>query len=148
MKESENPLGALDAERVLLHRCLNALEATNVAVERADLARATAPLAARYENVLADSFYPQIVDSLGMVLDYESDELFKLIDVLGPEDEERLRQRIDEASADQTSLTDPPDNVLVRTLAEARMTFGLALNDHSTTWHPGVETVLDGPART
>jgi hypothetical protein len=34
---------------------------------------------------------------------------------------------------------------MIRKLAEARETVGLALNDHSTTWHPGVEAVLDGP---
>jgi uncharacterized protein YdiU (UPF0061 family) len=65
MEESENPLRALDEDRALLSRRPDALEATNVAVERADLARATALLAARYENVFADSYYPQIVDSLG-----------------------------------------------------------------------------------
>jgi hypothetical protein len=43
----------------------------------------------------------------------------------------------------QTSLPDPPDNAVIRTLAEIRETVGLALNDRSTTWHPGIDAVLD-----
>jgi hypothetical protein len=199
MLDSLDPLHTLDEDRVLLQRCLTALETTNLAVERADLARVTALLAARYENVLADALYPQIVDSLGTqstveraeyllarvrhdiaqvrtdvhgvapinahlsdpdgleedinsmtaslrsLLDYEDAELFKLVDLLHPHDKEKLSQRIVEATGHQTSLPDPPDNGLIRKLAEARESIGLALNDHSTTWHPGVEAVLDGP---
>ena len=65
MGELPTPLRVLEEDRGLLIRCLDALEATPVAVERADLAKETALLAARYENVLADAFYPQIVELLG-----------------------------------------------------------------------------------
>jgi hypothetical protein len=199
MEEIRNPLEAIEGDRALLSRCLDSLESTGVAVERADLARATALLAARYENVLADTLYPQITDSLGTqkvveqaehllaqsretiarvradvrgmppidahlsdpegleadidamtaalrsLLDYESSELFELVERLSSEDRVKLREGVEEAAAHQTSLPDPPENSLIRKLAEARETVGLALNDHSTTWHPGVEAVLDGP---
>lgn len=198
MDEVDSPLRALDEDRALLVRCLSALETTDVAVERADLARATALLAARYENVLADAMYPQIVDSLGTQravehaerllartradiavvrvdsrcaapidahlsdpdgleedidsmtaslrsrLDYEDAELFKLVGRLESRDIKRLRQRIDEATAHKTGRPDPPDNPLIRKLAEARESTGLAVNDHSTTWNPGLEAVVDG----
>ena len=178
-------------------RCLDALERSRVAVERADLAHATALLAARYENVLADAFYPQIVELLGTrsslkwsevlldrlrsaltavrsdmrgvaamdahlsdpdaleedidsmaaslrsLLDYEDAEIFKLIDELNPKETRLLRQRIEEASAHQTSLPDPPDNPLIRKLAEISERIRLTVNDQSTAWHPGLEAMLD-----
>jgi hypothetical protein len=197
MDDLLSPLHALDEERALLTQCLDALEATRVAVERADLAGATAILAARYENVLADAFYPQVVHALGTLstvdraeallaevreaiadvradvrglapinahlsdpdgleadivamttslrrlLDFEDAELGKLIDQLPPAAVDELRDRIESASAHQTSLPRPPDNGLVRKLAEVKESVGLTLNDHSTTWHPGVEGLLE-----
>ena len=65
MRELPFALHALVDQRSLLTRCLDALDEPRPAVERADLARVTAILAARYENVLADAFYPQIADALG-----------------------------------------------------------------------------------
>jgi hypothetical protein len=198
MDDLLNPLQSLEEERTLLTQCLDALEATRVAVERADLAGATAILAARYENVLADAFYPQIVDALGTLsavdqaealmaevrtaiaavradvrglapinahlsdpegleadidamtaslrclLDFEDIELAKLIDQLPPDAVGELRSRIESVSTHQTSLPDPPDNGLIRKLAEVKESIGLSLHDHSTTWHPGVDGLLDG----
>ena len=55
-------LQAVAGDRELLTQCLDALDSDRPAVERADLALAIALLAARYENVLSDSVYPQIAD--------------------------------------------------------------------------------------
>jgi hypothetical protein len=198
MDDSNGPLHALFEERVLLIRCLDALEETRIAVERADLALATALVAARYENVLADAFYPQIVDSLGTLgavdhgedllantrtaiaavrgdmrgvepinahvsdpegleedidsmtaslrslLAYEDDELFKLVEQLKPEDVAALRSRIDEVSAHQTTLPDPPDNAVMRKLAEVAESITTSVHDRSTRWNPGIDGVLNG----
>jgi hypothetical protein len=65
VRELPFALHALAGQRSFLTRCLDALDEPRPAVERADLARVTAILAARYENVLADAFYPQIADALG-----------------------------------------------------------------------------------
>jgi len=65
MRELPFALHALTDQRSLLIRSLDALDESRPAVERADLARLTAIMAARYENVLADAFYPQIADALG-----------------------------------------------------------------------------------
>ncbi len=197
MDDSTGPLRALSDERDLLVRCLNALEEATVAVERADLALATALVAARYENVLADAFYPQIVDSLGTqvvqrgvdlladtrasigavrddmrgvepinahvsdaegleadidsmtlslrsLLAYEDDELFKLVDQLTPEDVVALRSRIEEASAHQTTLPDPPSNAAFRKVAETVESITTSIHDRSTQWNPGIDGVLNG----
>lgn len=192
-------LQALTDDRTLLLRCLDALEEERPAVERADLATSTALLAARYENVLADSVYPPLVESLGPrneveraelrlqrtrdaigvvrgdvrgvapinahasdpdgfdadidamvrslreLLRFEDAQLFPLVERLGPDEVDRLTQGVDAARHHQTSLPDPPDNAVMRTLAEIKETVGLALNDRSTAWHPGVDAVLDRP---
>ena len=199
MDELPRPLDALGEERQLLVRCLDALEGTRVPVERADLAQATALVAARYENVLADAFYPQIVDSLGtrsevdrgqellahvretvtrvrvdmrgvapinahvsdadgletdiesmtcalrLLLDFENDELFQLVDQLDPSDAVTLRQRVHDVSAHQTSIPDPPDNAQLRKLAEVGENIALTWNDRPTAWHPGLHEVLNEP---
>jgi hypothetical protein len=75
MVELPPPLHDLAADRTLLFRCLDALDESRPAVERADLARVTALLAARYENVLADALYPQIVNSIGTRSEVERAEL-------------------------------------------------------------------------
>lgn len=196
MDDSDGLLRALDDDRLLLSRCLDALEESTVAAERADLARATALLAARYENVLSDSLYLQLVESLGAqrmeraeqllarmrtavatvrndvrgvtpidahmsdpdgleadialmsdsvraLLDYEDAELFRLVELLDPQDVENLRRRINIAVTHQTSLPNPPGNRLIRRLAAAIETIGLVMNDESTTWHSGTKVVLD-----
>ncbi len=199
MENYPRPLRALEEERSLLIRCLERLEVTEVAVERADVAFATALLAARYENVLADAFYPQIVDALGMqvavvhaekllaqvrdavatvradlrgvspldahlgdpsgleedidsmaaslrsLLRYEEDELFELVELLSPADGDSLRERIDNISAHQTSLPDPPGNSMARKLAEFGENVSLAWNDHATSWHPGIDSIMNEP---
>jgi hypothetical protein len=196
MEDRRSPLSAVEDERQLIIECVGALEATEVVVERADLALAMAVLAARYENVLADAFYPQIVDSLGMqgpvehaegllarvrraitdvradlrgvvpinahlsdpdgleekidsmteslraLLDFEDDELFKLVDLLDPVDSAKLRDRLDEVSAHETSLPDPPDHPVMRKMAEIGENVSLSWNDRSTAWHPGIGGVL------
>jgi hypothetical protein len=197
MDQFPAPLQALDDDRTLLLRCLDALDEERPAVERADLATSTALLGARYENVLADSVYPLLVEALGTrseieraelrlqraretigavrgdvhgvapinahasdpegfdgdiddmvpavrdVLRFEDAELFPLVERLGPADVDRLAQGVETARAHQTSLPDPPDNAVIRRLAEIKETVGLALNDRSTAWHPGVDAVLD-----
>jgi hypothetical protein len=198
MDDSNGPLGALVEERELLIRCLEALEGTRIAVERADLALATALVAARYENVLADAFYPQIVDSLGKqheldrgedllaqtrnaiaavrgdmrgvepinahvsdgegfeadieamtaslraLLTYEDDELFKLVAQLTAGDAAALRSRIEEVSAHQTTLPDPPNNAVLRKLAEVVESMNTSVHDRSTRWTPGIDGLLNG----
>lgn len=193
-----SPLRPVEDERILLIGCLDALDATTVAVERADLALAISVVAARYENALTDGFYPQIVESLGTVsavehaegllatarsaiatvradmrgvepinahmsdaegleadieslsaslrslLEYEDAEVFKLVDLLEPSQAAALRSRMDEASAHQTSLPEPPSNRVLRKLAEVGEQITLAIHDRSTTWHPGIDGVLDG----
>ena len=198
MEDLLDPLQPIDEDRRLLLRYLDGLEAAHLPVERADLAGAIAVLAARYENVLTDAFYPQIVESLGMrdtiargddlqsearlaievvrddlrdvapidahagdpervdaaidamavslrsLLEFEDAELFTLIDHLTADELPVLRERIAKASLHQTSLPDPPVNGLIRKLAEVKESIGLALNDHSTEWHPGIERVEGG----
>jgi hypothetical protein len=198
MDYSNGPLRALAEERDLLLRCLDALEGASVAVERADLALATALVGARYENVLADAFYPQIVDSLGTpaevergeslltqareaiasvrddmrgvepinahvsdsegfeadidamtatlrtLLAHEDAELFKLLDRLNPEEAAALRARIEEVSAHQTTLPDPPDNAVIRKIAELAESVTTSVHDRSTRWNPGIDEVLNG----
>jgi len=199
MDRLPSALEALSDARTLLLRCLDALEEERPAVERADLATSTALLAARYENVLADSVYPQLVEMLGPrneveraelrlqrtrdaigvvrgdvrgvapinahasdpegfdadidamvhalreLLGFEDAELLPLMERLGSAEADRLAQGVDEALGHQTSLPDPPDNAVIRRLAEIKETVGLALNDRSTAWHPGVDSVLDRP---
>jgi hypothetical protein len=65
----------LAEDRALLIRCIDATEAARADVDRADLARVTALLAARYENVLADCVYAQIVGSLGTASDLKGAEV-------------------------------------------------------------------------
>ncbi len=197
MVELPVPMRGLAADRVLLVQCLDALDEPRPAVERADLARSTALLAARYENVLADAVYPQVVDSLGRrrqveqaelrlggarqaisviradmrgvkpvnahasdpngfdehidvmtrsvgaLLQFEADEIFPVVERMDATDADRLRQSVEGACAHQTSLPDPPDNALLRKLAEIKETVTLSLNDQSTPWHPGINAVLD-----
>ena len=196
MSPVPSPLHAMTDDRNLLLRCLAALDEERPAVERADLANWTALLAARYENVLADAFYPQMADSLGTrseieragvrlqrareaigvvrsdlhgvapidahavdpdgidanidamvstlreLLRFEDAELFPLVEGLDPADTNALRQSVESASAHQTSLPDPPHNAVIRKLAEIKESVDLSLNDHSTSWHPGVDAVL------
>jgi hypothetical protein len=198
MNQFPAPLQALEDDRTLLLRCLDALDEERPAVERADLATSTALLGARYENVLADSVYPLLVEALGdrseieraelrlqrareaigvvrgdvrgvapinahasdpegfdndidaMVhslrdlLHFEDAELLPLVEWLGPGEVDRLARGVDAARAHKTSLPDPPDNAVIRRLAEIKETVGLALNDRSTAWHPGVDAVVDG----
>ena len=197
MDQLPTPLHALADDRMLVARCLTAIDEERPAVERADLARATALLAARYENVLADTLYPQIAAALGPGSELERAEgclqqareaigtvradlrgvapidahvsdpegldrdidamvhslrelfrledagLFPLIERLSPSEVDGLRHSIESACAHQTTLPDPPDNGLVRKLAEVTETVRLALNDQSTPWHPGVDALLD-----
>jgi hypothetical protein len=199
MADLLQPLQSLEEERNQLFRYLDGLDAAQLSAERADLAGAIAVLGARYENVLTDAFYPQIVESLGMqtvvaqgddlmkearhaisiirddlrdvapinahandadlldaridamanslraLLAYEDAELFKLIDQLDADDVAKLRTRIDEAAAHQTSLPELPDNRVVRKFAEYKESLGLALNDHSTEWHPGLDSLDESP---
>lgn len=200
MEQLRPPMQAVAADRVLLVRCLDAIDEVRTSVERADLARSTALLAARYENVLADALYPALIDALGArseverselrqarareaiaviradmrgvkpinahasdpdgfdghidamtgsvreLLQFEEDDLFPLVDRLSSTDQDRLRQGVEAACAHQTSLPDPPQNTLIRKLAEIKETVTLSLNDQSTPWHPGIDAVLDPSA--
>ncbi len=196
MRELPFALHALANQRSLLTRCLDALDEPRPAVERAEVARLTAILAARYENVLTDAFYPQIADTLGErsqvelakvrlararvaigvirsdsrgvawigshvidpqdseahidamalslrdLMQFEDSELFGLVGLLSPTDLDRLRGTIEDACSHQTSLPQPPDNALIRKLAEIKETVSLLFNDQSTPWHPGIDAVI------
>jgi hypothetical protein len=130
MGELPTPLRVLEEDRGLLIRCLDALEATPVAVERADLAKETALLAARYENVLADAFYPQIVELLGTRSSL--DRVGPLLD--------QLRSAVVAVRTDLRGVA-PID-------AHLSDPDGLEEDigaNQSTAWHPGIDSVLDSP---
>jgi hypothetical protein len=84
-----------------------------------------------------------MVRSVTELLEFEDAELFPLIDRLAEADTEDLRRAVDAAGDHQTSLPDPPDNGLLRKLAEVREAVGLSLNDESTPWHPGTDALVD-----
>ena len=86
-----------------------------------------------------------MTSSLRLLLQYEEAELFRLIELLSPPDEDKLRQRIDDVSAHQTSLPEPPANLVMRKFAEVGENISLSWNDRSTVWHPGIEHVMNEP---
>jgi len=57
------PMRPLDEERTFLQQCLDAVDVAEDPAERADLAEGISLLAARYENVLADVFYPFLLET-------------------------------------------------------------------------------------
>jgi hypothetical protein len=76
------------------------------------------------------------------LLDFENAQLFPLAAHLSARDEDRLSSRLVEQMSHETSLPDPPDNAVLRKLAEIRETVRLALHDESTRRHPGLEKVV------
>jgi acetyl esterase/lipase len=191
------PLRPLEDERRLLEQCLDAMEAAEDAVERADLAQGISLLAARYENVLADVLYPFLLaisgtqpvvteaeallkrvraavthvrnetrnvkpinayahdadgfeEMLGTMtstirdlLNFENTQLFPLAARLNEQDGDSLSSQLVKQMSHETSLPDPPDNAVLRKVAEFKETFRLAFRDESTRHHPGLDKVVD-----
>jgi hypothetical protein len=60
------------------------------------------------------------------------------VDTLDPADQRELGRDIERAVAHATTLPDPPHNPVRRAVATIGEKFDRAINDTSTTWHPGV----------
>jgi hypothetical protein len=85
-----------------------------------------------------------MVEALRSLLAYEDEHLIPLAEMLYGQDVEQLTGRMTEALARETSLPDPPDNAVLRKLASIKEHVELALNDESTPWHPGLQTLGGG----
>ncbi|HEX3841448.1 MAG TPA: hypothetical protein VHU85_11695 [Acidimicrobiales bacterium] len=72
-------------------------------------------------------------------LDYEDRELLPLVDELGAEDRDHLLRNMEQAVAHASSHPDPPHNLVGRAVANLKEKFDRAVNDTSTTWHPGMD---------
>ena len=83
----------------------------------------------------------EMVKALRSLIAYEDEALIPLVDELDGQGARLLAERMEIGMARETSLPDPPDNPILRKLATLKETVGLALNDESTPWHPGLEHI-------
>lgn len=84
-----------------------------------------------------------MTSSIRDLLDFENAQLFPLAAHLSARDEDRLSGQLVEQMSHESSLPDPPDNAVLRKLAEIRETVRLALHDESTRHHPGLDEVVN-----
>jgi hypothetical protein len=76
-------------------------------------------------------------------LDQEDREVLPLVEALGPAEQQELGRKLERAVAHATSHPDPPHNPIGRAVATIGEKLDRALNDTSTTSHPGVEQLPD-----
>jgi Hemerythrin HHE cation binding domain len=72
-------------------------------------------------------------------LDQEDREVLPLVDALGPAEQQDLGRKLERAVAHASTHPDPPHNPIGRAVATIGEKLDRALNDTSTTSHPGVE---------
>jgi hypothetical protein len=140
-------------------------------VERADLAKAIAEAAARYENAKeavfssslgevrsrtrhvkrlnAHTYNPAgferaleaMVAAVRAYLARGADELLPLVEDMDPSETERLSDKLRSVAPHAMSLPDPPTNTVHRKVAELGEKIERVIHDESTAWHPGVEQI-------
>jgi hypothetical protein len=76
-------------------------------------------------------------------LDQEDREVLPLVEALGPAEQQELGRKLERAVAHATTHPDPPHNPIGRAVATIGEKLDRALNDTSTTSHPGVEQLPD-----
>ena len=76
-------------------------------------------------------------------LDHEDREVLPLVDALSPAEQRELGRKLERAVAHATTHPDPPHNPIVRAAETIGDKVDRALNDTSTTSHPGVEQLPD-----
>jgi hypothetical protein len=76
-------------------------------------------------------------------LDQEDREVLPLVEELGPNEQRELSRKLERAVAHATTHPDPPHNPIGRAVATIGEKLDRALNDTSTTSHPGVEQLPD-----
>jgi hemerythrin-like domain-containing protein len=80
-----------------------------------------------------------LIDAIHSHLDQEDRELLPLVDALDPADQRELARKLERAVAHASTHPDPPHNPIGRAMATIGEKIDRAVNDTSTTWHPGVE---------
>jgi hypothetical protein len=89
-----------------------------------------------------------LIGAIHSHLDHEDRELLPLVDALGPADQRELARNLERAVANATTHPNPPHNPIGRAMATIGEKIDRAVNDTSTTWHPGVEQLAgDEPDR-
>lgn len=76
-------------------------------------------------------------------LDQEDREVLPLVDGLGPAEQQDLSRKLERAVAHATTHPHPPHNPIGRAAATIGEKIDRALNDRSTTSHPGLEQLPD-----
>ncbi|HEX3565819.1 MAG TPA: hemerythrin domain-containing protein [Acidimicrobiales bacterium] len=86
-----------------------------------------------------------LISTVHRHLDQEDREVLPLVDGLGPAEQQELGRKLERAVAHATTHPDPPHNALGRAVATIGEKVDRALNDTSTTSHPGVEQLPERP---
>jgi Hemerythrin HHE cation binding domain len=80
-----------------------------------------------------------LISAVHRHLDQEDREVLPLVDGLDPAEQRELGRKLERAVAHATSHPDPPHNPIARAVTTMGEKLDRALNDTSTTSHPGVE---------
>lgn len=84
-----------------------------------------------------------LISAVHRHLDQEDREVLSLVDGLGPAEQRELGRKLERAVAHATTHPDPPHNPIARAVTTIGEKMDRALNDTSTTSHPGVEQLPD-----
>ncbi|HEX3796028.1 MAG TPA: hemerythrin domain-containing protein [Acidimicrobiales bacterium] len=84
-----------------------------------------------------------LISAVHRHLDQEDREVLPLVDGLGPAEQRELGRKLERAVANATTHPDPPHNPLGRAVTTMGEKLDRALNDTSTTSHPGVDQLPD-----
>lgn len=84
-----------------------------------------------------------LISAVHRHLDQEDREVLPLVDGLGPADRRELGHKLERAVAHATTHPDPPHNPIARAVTTIGEKMDRALNDTSTTSHPGVAQLPD-----
>jgi hemerythrin-like domain-containing protein len=84
-----------------------------------------------------------LINAVHRHLDQEDREVLSLVDGLGPAEQRELGRKLERAVAHATTHPDPPHNPIARAVTTIGEKMDRALNDTSTTSHPGVEQLAD-----
>lgn len=84
-----------------------------------------------------------LIDAVQRHLDQEDREVLPLVEALDPAEQRELSRGLERAVAHATTHPDPPHNPIGRAVATIGEKIDRAVNDTSTTSHPGVEQLPD-----
>ena len=84
-----------------------------------------------------------LISAVHRHLDQEDREVLSVVDGLGPAEQRELGRKLERAVAHATTHPDPPHNPIARAVTTIGEKMDRALNDASTTSHPGVEQLPD-----